>query len=271
MNFEIREYKKSDLQILSKIFPPDWNFDFEKFIFQFFDRDFYKGSTLTANGKVIGFGNLMIFEKHAWLGNIVVDESYRKQGFGSKITKYLIGLGNKTRVETFNLIATESGEHVYRKLGFENESIYDFYKISGQNEKFEINYLIQQAGLIDLPNIIELDYSVTGEKREKLIESFLLSCKLIFDNNSNLKGFLIENLGDGLIISNETVFGIELLKYKLNKNYKSIIIPENNIQAREFLTQNGFIKYKSVPKMIRGKLYNWKPECVFSRATGYCG
>ena len=271
MNAEIREYKKSDLQIISKIFPHDWNFDFKKFIFQFCDQDFYKGFTLLVNQKVIGFGNLMIFGSHAWIGNIVVEKRYRKQGFGNKITKYLIDLGNKNQVEIFNLIATESGEYIYRKLGFENEIFYDFYKTSEQNKKFEIKYPIQKARLIDLPKIIELDYFVTGEKRDKLIEYFLSSGKLMFDKDLNLKGFFIENLGNGLIISNEPAFGIELLKHKLNQNGKSITIPETNTVAKEFLIQNGFKKYKSAQKMILGKLYNWKPGCVFSRASGYCG
>ena len=271
MNSEIREYKKTDLHILSKIFPHDWNFDFEKFVFQFCDQDFYKGFTLLVNKKVIGFGNLMIFGRHAWIGNIVVEKSYRNQGFGNKITNYLIDLGNKNRVETFNLIATEIGEYVYGKLGFENEIIYDFYKTSTQNKKFEIKYPIQKARFIDLPKIIELDYSVTGEKRNKLIEYFLSSCKLMFDKNLNLKGFYIENLGNGLIISSETAFGIELLKYKLNQNGNSITIPETNIVAKEFLIQNGFKKYNSLQKMILGKSYNWKPDCVFSRGSGYFG
>jgi len=271
MNSEIREYKKSDLPILTKIFPTNWNFDFEKFVFQFCDKKFYKGFTLLVNKNVVGFGNIMIFGKHAWLGNIVVEENYRNQGFGKNITNYLIDWGNKNRVETFNLIATELGEFVYRKLGFENEIIYDFYETSEQNKKYEINYQIKKAGLIDLPNIIELNYSVTGERRNKLIECFLPSCKLIFDKDLNLKAFFIEDLGDGFIVSDEPSFGIEFLKYKLNLNGKSITIPENNIHAKEFLTHNGFKKYKSAQKMILGKSYNWKPECVYSRASGYCG
>ncbi len=271
MNFEIREYKKSDLQILKKIFPSDWNFDFEKFISQFCDQNFYKGFTLLVNKKVIGFGNIMIFGKHAWLGNIVIEENYRNLGFGTKITKHLTDFGYKNHVKTYNLIATESGEYIYRKLGFENEIIYDFYRNPVPNNKFEIKYQIQLAKSIDLQKIIALDYSVTGERRNILIEYFLSLCKLVFDKNFNIKAFFIEDLGDGLIISGEPAFGIELLKYKLNQNGKSITIPENNIVAKQFLIQNGFIKYKSARKMIYGKSYNWKPDCVYSRASGYCG
>ncbi|MBI9038906.1 MAG: hypothetical protein JEY97_12300 [Bacteroidales bacterium] len=134
-----------------------------------------------------------------------------------------------------------------------------------------MNYQIKKAGLIDLPSIIELDYSVTGERRNKLIEYFLSSSKLVFDKNLNLKAFFIEDLGDGLIISNEAAFGIELLKYKLNLKRNNITIPENNIHAKKFLINNGFKKHKSAQKMILGKSYSWKPDCVYSRASGYCG
>ena len=94
---------------------------------------------------------------------------------------------------------------------------------------------------------------------------------IIFDKTFNLKGIFIENLGNGLIISSEPAIGIELLKYKLYKSGKSITIPETNIVAKEFLIQNGFNKHKSAQKMILGKSYNWKSDCVFGRASGYCG
>ena len=116
-----------------------------------------------------------------------------------------------------------------------------------------------------------MDFAVTREIRDKFIGLFLSGTKLIFNSNGKLKGFFIENLENGLIIAGEPFYGIELLKVKLNKNGQSIVIPETNLIAKEFLIKNGYKNYMNAPRMILGKKYNWKSESVFSRGSGYCG
>jgi len=271
MKAEIKSFEIKDIKVISNLFPSDWDFDFEKFISQHINFDYFKAYILSINNKTIGFGNLMVFEKIAWIGNIVVAKEFRNQGLGTYITRHLIDVGKEKGIETFNLIATELGESIYRKLGFKIELYYEFFKPYDYSQEFEINKVIRDATESDLQKIVELDFYVTSEKRECLLKSFLITTKLIFNENNKLGGFYIENFENGLVISIEPDLGIELLKLKLNNNRKNIVITETNIAAKDFLMENEYKKYKNAPRMILGKKYDWKSENIFSRASGCCG
>jgi len=86
-----------------------------------------------------------------------------------------------------------------------------------------------------------------------------------------LSGFLIESLEDGLILAEEPTSGIELLKSKTQSNGGRVVIPECNHYAMNYLENNGFSYCTSLNRMRLGEKYNWKPECVYNRGSGYCG
>ena len=271
MPIEIKPYEKENTIIISELFPEDWNFDFEKFISLHIDQNYFIGFTLSANNEPIGFGNLMIFGEVGWIGNIVVKKEFRGKGLGTSITNHLIETGKEAGVKTFNLIATELGGSVYKNIGFRTELNYEFYKPSDSFKKFEITRSIRVASKADFQEIIDMDFEVTGENRDKFIEQYLSGVQLVFGSNGKMRGFYIENLENGLIIANEPGYGLELLKVKLNKTGQSIVIPETNLIAKDFLIKNGYKNYMNAPRMILGEKYNWKSESVFSRGSGYCG
>ena len=169
------------------------------------------------------------------------------------------------------MIATKLGESIYKSIGFRTELNYEFYKQSDSFKNLELLRNIRVASKADFEEIIELDFAVTREKRDKLIEMFLSVVQLIFNLNGRLKGFFIENLGNGLIITNDFNYGLELLKVKMNKNGQSVVIPETNLIAKDYLIKNGYKNYMTVPRMILGKKYKWKSEHIFSRGSGYSG
>ena len=167
MPIEIKQYKKENTIIISKLFPKDWNFDFEKFISLHIDQNYFIGFTLSANNEPIGFGNLMIFGEVGWIGNIVVKKTFRGKGLGTSITNHLIETGKEAGVKTFNLIATELGESLYKNIGFRTELNYKFYKPSGSFQNLEITRNIHAASKTDFQQIIDLDFAVTKENRGK--------------------------------------------------------------------------------------------------------
>ena len=169
------------------------------------------------------------------------------------------------------MIATELGESLYKTLGFNTELNYEFYKPSGFVRKFEISPGIRIATKADFQEIIDIDVAVTGEKRDRFLEQFLPGTKLIFNSTGKLKGFYVENAENELIIASEPFYGLELLKVKLNSKGQSIVIPETNQTAKDFLIKNGYKNYQNVPRMILGKNVNWRSEYIFSRGAGYCG
>lgn len=220
--------------------------------------------------KPIGFGNIMVFGPVCWIGNIVVSGNHRKKGYGTNITRYLIQQGETLGARTFNLVATELGESIYRKLGFNTEFMYEFFRLSDKLPRMEISPMIRDAYLSDLSEIIDLDNRNTGESRGEIIERFMDNIHVMVIRN-RMSGYLIGDLGDGLIVAENPESGIELLKLKIKSNNSQVVVPEMNKRARSFLLGNGFVKTMELPRMTSGDKQDWKPGCIYSRGTGYCG
>ncbi len=266
----IKEFEKSELSEIEQLFPLEWNFDFEEFISIHNDKSYFKGFTLIHNTTPIWFGNIILFGKIAWLGNIVISQKYRNQGLGKIISSHLIDVGKQNSVKSFILIATELGEFVYRKLGFERELMYEFYKKEGFLKNFEPTSNIRKVHMKELEAISDLDYKITGEYRKELFESFIYDTYIIMDSKKNIAGYFVKNLGNGLLIADQNKHGIELLK-EVMKSKEIIIMPETNIEATTLLIDNGYQKTGSYPRMIFGEKYSWNSEKIFSRGAGYVG
>src|SRR5262249_31195502 len=57
-----------------------------------------------------------------WLGPIIVSPDYQRQGIGAALTRALIQHLGAQHCQTFLLIATDAGQPVYEKLGFQVET-----------------------------------------------------------------------------------------------------------------------------------------------------
>ena len=271
MNPVLIPYQPEHFSAIDGYFPPEWNFDFREFLLQHIHRDYFRGFSLLDGSEPIGFGNLMVFGTVCWIGNIVVTEKHRKKGLGTKITKYLMQTGKDLRAVTFNLVATEMGEPIYSKLGFKTECLYQFYKPKEKSPELKTSRTIRKANLSDLSEIIELDYRITNEHREEMMHVFRDSIHVIQESHNQLFGYYIEGLGDGFIAAEDPEAGIELLKMKILSSDRQVVIPGSNDFAKDFLLDCGLNKTMELPRMTLGEKCNWKPDCIYSRGTGYCG
>jgi GNAT superfamily N-acetyltransferase len=267
----IAPYVSSNEAFVSSIIPEDWNFDFRSFIVLNQNRSYFHAYVLYYFKVPVGFGNLLIFGDIGWIGNIIIKEPFRRIGLGSRLLKYLIECGVKKGVKSFNLISTSIGITLYQKFGFQSDFRYYFYNPPVQSRPQKINCNIRRAVKEDIPSISHLDRLITGEDREEFIRLHLSGTLLISSSENKLNAFLIETLGDGLIIAKEPASGLDLIKIKAQSQCKRIVIPENNHIAREFLELNGFSYCTSLNRMRLGEKYIWQPACVYSRGAGYCG
>ena len=268
---KIKEFKLSDISILSPMFPPEWNFDFTNFANQYFNTSFFKGFTLIDHEDIIGFGNLFVFNSIAWLGNIIVEKAYRNKGLGTKITNHLIDFGKQNNVESFSLIATKEGAYIYKKLGFDLEESYCFYQLKKKLPFFELSKNIVPLTNIYNEKLYTLDMQLSGENRDKFLKMHLKNGKVYLNNDDNIEGFFLPQLGYGLIQSTNEIAGIELLKFKIKQGANSIVITESNQTASSFLNNLGFKQSSIAQRMILGKKYSWHANALYSRGAGYCG
>ena len=86
-----------------------------------------------------------------------------------------------------------------------------------------------------------------------------------------LEAIFFRHLGGGAILAVNEDAGRELLKFRLSFGKTNAVIPAENTVAYEFLINEGFTIYQTLPRMILGEEVNWKPSAVFNRATGYAG
>lgn len=266
----IRELRESEIQGLNNLPPTDWKFDYESFLKDFVTDDFFYAFVMIQDEKTIGTGNVFLKGKIGWLANIIIDEKYRGNGLGFKMTKFLVEFLNRKGCETQLLIATGLGEPVYQKMGFKKITEYLCYD---SDQDYALNYPNSIRGLehSDLDNLYQLDMDANGENRAHLIVKWYKTGFGYFNNEKELLGFYLPDFGRGLVVSKDKKVGVELLKLKHSKKGRRTLLPIDNQVGIDFFENNGFKKGDKCSKMILGKENKWNPKYIYSYGSGYCG
>jgi GNAT superfamily N-acetyltransferase len=74
------------------------------------------------DSKVVGTATTLAYQNRvAWIGMVLVDRDYRKQGIGTQLLEKTIQHLDHTGIRTMKLDATPLGKPLYTKLGFVDE------------------------------------------------------------------------------------------------------------------------------------------------------
>lgn len=268
-DFKIIQIESRHLPDLKELTPPDWNSNFELFYKTHKDEKYLYPVGVELEDRLVGCGFAIINGNVAWLGNIVVNSNFRNQGLGTKLTSSLVDYCKSVGCKTILLVATKLGEPVYKKLGFKTETEYIFFK-GLNNSSLENNYILPIEET-DYEAIFNLDFEITKENRILLLKKFLSTGMLYKNNNGEITGFFLPGFGNGFIAAKNETAGLELLKRKHINVESSIVVPVENKAVINFLLENNFKEFLRSPRMFLGEKVIWKPECIYSRAAGYCG
>lgn len=102
--------------------------------------------------------------KMAWIGMVLVDETYRGQGLGKITFQTCLNEAKALGVETLGLDATDMGEPIYRKVGF--QVVHPVTRWGGVPC---VERDVVSSGLNDA--ILELDLRWTGVDRSPLLRA----------------------------------------------------------------------------------------------------
>lgn len=249
--------------------PDGWPDITDAFIF-YCDNDYCNPIKVSLDGKIVGIGNSITFETTAWLSHIIVSNDIRNQGIGSKIVDYLQNDIKEKGIETSLLIATELGAPVYKKAGFRKISDYRYFK--KENDLIEKDFSKKILPYKDAfyKDLMELDYYISGEHRERLLKNYLNESFIFIDNNI-IQGLFIPKLGEGPIYALTPDAGKELMRFKYSSVDKATL-PGENQAGIEFIKEFGFIETNTIGKrMIFGHDIEWKPTMIYSRIGGNFG
>lgn len=256
----------NDVEETDKVQPKEWG-SIAHHITHYITSPHCHPIKLVDDGKIIGIGTTILHKDTAWLAHIIVHESHRNKGLGTLITQALIDSIDRNTYKTILLVATELGEHVYNKLGFETECEYSVFKdidikaeTSPQIILFEEKYREQ---------LYTLDAKAYGEDRKNSIDSYI-QASLLYVSDNKVEGFYMPTFGDGLIVAETNEAGIGLQKYRLQTN-SLCIFPAENRALTDFLVEQGYIEFKRVKKMFFGEKRTSQPAMIYNRVGGHLG
>lgn len=265
---KIEHLAHSDIPYISELLPFGWEGVIPII-------DWYTNSSFCfpikgcINKKIVGIGTTIIHNKTAWLAHIIVHPDYRNQGIGKVITQTLVDTAHSKGCETVYLLATELGEPVYKKIGFEIETEYIIFSCEVTNKTFNNSENIIAINSTFKKQILNLDRLVSGENRILLIEQHFSEGFLYLQGNE-VQGVYFPSLGNGLIIATTKIAGQELMKLRL-KSKDFAAFPIDNAFGIEFMNQNQFKENRTEKRMRLGDKRNWQPQNIYNSIGGNLG
>lgn len=264
----IRKCNLSDIEYIRYLQPVGW--DDITFYFKFYCSHLFCYPIVALDqDQIVGVAAGILNQKTGWLAHIIVSEAHRGRGIGSRLTQHLIDYLHQQGCETLLLIATELGEPIYRKCGFETVTEYQFYR-GNQIHHDSVSGNIRNLSPSNRNWVFELDESVTGEHRKLMLEQFLTN-GWVYQTNVKTRSFFLPEFGEGTIIAADDAAGLELLKFKLSLRNSKVVLPDENQKGIQLLDSLGFENFNHAKRMALGKAIQWKPGLIYSRAGGFYG
>lgn len=265
MNIQI--LKQRDIHTIAALQPAGWQ-DITPVIDAYTKTSFCFPVKALLNDKIVGIGTGIVHHEVAWLAHIIVHTDYRNKGIGKAITESLIEAMHHQHCETIYLIATDMGEPVYKKVGFETETEYLCYKdvklFQNTNPENVISYSEKYKD-----EIASLDKKISGEKRMFHLEPYLTNA-YVYLHNKHVEGYYLPGLGEGMINAITGEAGTELMKFRFTT--KDIIsFPIENNAASSFMSTHNFSPFKIVKRMRLGKERIWQAADIYGRIGGNLG
>ncbi len=265
---DIQNLEQGDLDLIPDLLPFGWEDEITK-IASYTNSNFCFPIKVCTDKTIVGIGTTIIHNETAWLAHIIVHADYRHQKIGKLITQTLIETSYLKDCETIYLLATELGEPLYKKIGFETETEYVIFDSNGTHNEFEISENIVAINNAFKKQVLDLDRQVTGEDRVLLLEQHLLN-GFVYLQGNEVHGFYLPDLGDGLIIATSGMAGQELMNLRLKeKDFGTF--PIDNLIAADFMKQDNFKEVRSEKRLRLGRKRNWQPHNIYNIIGGNFG
>ena len=217
-----------------------------------------------SGSKVVGTTTAINYANHvAWIGMVLVDKEHRGRGISkSLLTRVLKKL---ERCKSIKLDATPQGQHVYKKLGFEDEYLIARMTIASMKDfSFDANrfHLPELIHHNDHPQVIALDENSFGANRAHLIGSLLKEFPdkaWMLKHNNAINGFAMGREGSryhhiGPLVASGSEDAILLLATAIRKligHPVAVDVLCDKEDLISWLTSVGFSKQRHFTRMYK--------------------
>lgn len=238
----------------------------EEWEFRFVLQAFPAGCWVARNnGRLAGFVTSIKYCSSGWIGNLLVRQKERGQGFGRRLMVRAIDSLAKAGVSTTWLTASEAGRPLYETLGF--VAVDHIVRWSGRG-----TYTLVAGGRTS-PKVAasRLDQAGWGDDRS-LIINLIAGMGTVLETAG---GFCMVQTADGGYQlgpwgSESELVASQLLQLALGVTGAANVFldaPESNQAAARVLAGAGFVPCGRTVLMSRGATPAYRPELIYALAS----
>ncbi len=272
MDVHLRVMKAADIPVGMRLKElAGWNqasADWERFLSASPDGCF----VAEAEGRVVGTTTTITYEgRFAWVGMVLVDPQFRRQGVGTRLLARAIEHLDACRVPTIKLDATPQGKPIYENLGFVTEFEIERWMLERPPQA-------QNSRSSDPPpvfgDILDLDRKVFGADRSELLRSLdreMPAFTLGIQSEGEMQGYALGRRGSladhvGPWMARDETAARELVAEFLRRSTRAVIFSDclrANPFARKLLSSRGFKFSRPLTRMFRGpNAYPGRPDLL---------
>ncbi len=205
------------------------------------------------SGKVVGSGISHAMGDTGWIGAICVDEGYRRQGLGKRLTDYAVETLKKGGCSTVLLRASETGALVYESLGFRRTGRYENFNSPPDGWALTTDV---SADFRDITRLEErhasLDHEASGELRGNYLRHMGGTGGIESVVDGELMGFAIPGIDRGFLCSVSDEELIEPMMAEITRGRKFKIRTLIGSRANEYLHSQGYSSEDGAIRMALG-------------------
>jgi GNAT superfamily N-acetyltransferase len=236
-----------------------------------FEGEAAKVFVAEEGGTLVGTASVASFGATGWIGALGVEPAARRRGLGGALTEASIAWLRERGAVTVLLYATEQGQPVYERLGFEAEGSATAWRgVAGARRGMIVRRLTDD----DRGRILSADRAATGENRLAVIEQLRPLRGVAIDDGQGVMGFAVASAwGSGAaIIGRDEDVGLALMSAAAaGPEPATLIVPDTNPVAAEAVRRWGFARYNTAERMRLGPDPGYVPERVFGMFNLFWG
>ncbi len=251
---------------------------------------------MELNGEKMGSISMITYPglKMAYVGYFIIREPHRGKGFGRILFEEVLNYTQNIRgVNTFGLTSVESATPLYEKFGFQTYTQDNFWslKLDSKDNQAEINDEKLKDISLFPKALYDYDKAVYGDSRPNFLHAVCSkpsTITIVCEEEGKITGYGVlheripakpepnKSYRIGPMYANNLATAADILKALIASATQTpstiyLETPDTNPTAAKLMSELGFTKYITMPKMYRGsppKQVEMKIFCYSSVAFG---
>jgi GNAT superfamily N-acetyltransferase len=251
-----------DLDALVELEPPDWEGLLAHLRWKLATPYALVLKAVLGEALVAGVGSALVHNGTAWIGALHVHPGIGERGVEAALVQALVHAVEAQGCRLVSAVVREAQVPLFESLHFHADGAH--LRLAGGRcedpTEDEVELLEPRHAL----GVWRLDQRASGEDRRTWINEHLYAGR-VYVHRNRVQGIYLPLLGEGLVLADNAHAGEELLRWHLQQ-VTSVVVPEANPAAVDFLRLRKYTEVERSVRMVRGDRVAWRPEMEFARA-----